>query len=118
MGVVKQDMTLNEFAVLQLHVMKLYYVFMKLTFIELRTSDLRTGWFWFLKWCLFCQFWGYWFLNDWFSEVGFYCTSLICYFFFFILILLSYSFKILSFYIKPSQNNNNLLQEIQTSDMV
>ena len=34
MGVVEQDiMTLSEFAVLQLHVMKLYYVLMKSTFI-------------------------------------------------------------------------------------
>ena len=33
MGVVEQHMTLNEFAVLQLHVMKLYYVPMKSTFI-------------------------------------------------------------------------------------
>ena len=33
MGVVEQDMTLNEFVVLQLHVMKLYYVLMKSTFI-------------------------------------------------------------------------------------
>ena len=28
MGVVEQDMTLSEFAVLQLHVMKFYYVLM------------------------------------------------------------------------------------------
>ena len=33
MGVVEQDLTLNEFAVLQLLVMKLYYVLMKSTFI-------------------------------------------------------------------------------------
>ena len=33
MDVAEQDMTLNEFAVLQLHVMKLYYVLMKSTFI-------------------------------------------------------------------------------------
>ena len=44
MGVEERDMTLNEFAVLQLHVMKLCYVIMKsTTFIQLRTSDLRTG---------------------------------------------------------------------------
>ena len=33
MGVVEQDMTLNEFAVLQLYVMKQYYVLMKSTSI-------------------------------------------------------------------------------------
>ena len=33
MGVVEQDMTLNKFAVLQLHVIKLYYVLMKSTFV-------------------------------------------------------------------------------------
>ena len=33
MGVVEQYMALNEFAVLQLHVMKLYYVLMKSTFM-------------------------------------------------------------------------------------
>ena len=33
MGVVEQDMTLNDFAVFQLHVMKIYYLLMKSTFI-------------------------------------------------------------------------------------
>ena len=33
MGVVEQDMTLNEFTVLQLYVMKQCYVLMKPTFI-------------------------------------------------------------------------------------
>ena len=33
MGAVEQDMTLSEFAVLQSHVMKLYHVLMKSTFI-------------------------------------------------------------------------------------
>ena len=33
MGVVEHEMTLNEFAVLQLHVMKLYYLLMKSLFI-------------------------------------------------------------------------------------
>ena len=33
MGVVEHDMTLDEFTVLQLHVIKLYYVLMKSTFI-------------------------------------------------------------------------------------
>ena len=32
MGVLQLDMTFNEFAVLQLHVMKLYYVIMKSMF--------------------------------------------------------------------------------------
>ena len=40
MGVIEQDMTLNVFAVLQLHVIKLYYVIMKST---LRTGGLRPG---------------------------------------------------------------------------
>ena len=39
MGVVEQDMTPNESAVLQLHVMKLFYVLIKSMFIQLRTSD-------------------------------------------------------------------------------
>ena len=33
MGVAEQDMTLNEFAVLQLHVMRFYHVLVKSTFI-------------------------------------------------------------------------------------
>ena len=33
MGAVEQDMTLNELPVLQLHVMRLYYVLMKSTLI-------------------------------------------------------------------------------------
>ena len=43
MGAVDLDMTFNEFAVLPLCVMTLYYVPMKSMFIYLRTSDLRTG---------------------------------------------------------------------------
>ena len=42
MGAVEQDMTLNELAVLLLHVMKLYYVL-----IHLRTGGSRPGRFWF-----------------------------------------------------------------------
>ena len=40
MSVVEQDMTLNEFAVLQLHVMKLCCVVLKSIYILLRTSNL------------------------------------------------------------------------------
>ena len=43
MGVVEQDMPLNESAVLQLYVMKPCYVLMNAMFIQLRTSDLRIG---------------------------------------------------------------------------